>query len=61
MVGIKHLYDEEKTCVKDLGPKNIGKLVLLQGIVIRTSEVYPEMKRAHFICTVCKSQIDIDL
>ena len=46
MMGIKYL--DELTEVKNLGPKNINRLICFRGIVIRASEVYPEMKRALF-------------
>lgn len=41
MVGIKGLHEEDVLCVRELGPKNIGKLIMIRAIVIRMSEVYP--------------------
>jgi len=41
MVGIKSLHVDDVLCVRELGPKNIGKLVMIKAIVIRMSEVYP--------------------
>jgi DNA replication licensing factor MCM4 len=35
--------------------------VLVQGIVIRTSEIYPEMKKAVFKCSGCKDRQEVDL
>lgn len=40
---------------------NIGKLVMLRAIVVRTSDVYPEMKRAWFRCEHCGDECGIDL
>ena len=39
--------------IRELGPAHIEKLVSLRGIVIRTSDIVPEMKEAHFTCTKC--------
>ena len=39
--------------VRELGPLHIEKLVSLRGIVIRNSDIVPEMKEAHFTCTKC--------
>ena len=43
----------KKSRIRDLGPDDIDKLISISGIVIRTSEVIPEMKEALFKCTVC--------
>lgn len=42
--------------IRELGPEHIDKLVTLRGIVIRTSDVVPEMKEAYFICTNCHKE-----
>lgn len=59
MMGIKYL--DELTEVKNLGPKNINRLICFRGIVIRTSEVYPEMKRALFKCLHCREETTVAL
>jgi DNA replication licensing factor MCM4 len=51
MLGINHLHDNDMILIKDLNSSKIGRLVSLQGIVIRASEIYPEMKSAYFRCT----------
>jgi DNA replication licensing factor MCM4 len=61
LVSLKRLRREEQHTLRDLGPQHIGRLVSLQGIVIRMSEIHPEMKRAHFRCGKCKATVDIDL
>ena len=40
--------------VRDLDPTHIDKLITIKGIVIRTSEVIPEMKEAAFQCQKCR-------
>lgn len=59
MMGIKHLDDLSQ--VKDLGPQNINRLISVKGIVIRASEVYPEMKKAYFLCTHCQASLLVQL
>ena len=46
----------KKSRIRDLGPDDIDKLISISGIVIRTSEVIPEMKDAFFKCTVCNKK-----
>ncbi len=43
------------TRMRDLNPKDINRLISIKGIVIRTSDIYPEMKDACFECTVCNN------
>ena len=57
MSGIRDL--DELTEVKNLGPKSINRLISFRGIVIRTSEVYPEMKQAVFRCVNCKEDTTV--
>jgi DNA replication licensing factor MCM4 len=39
--------------MRDLNPKDINKLISIKGIVIRCSDIYPEMKDAVFECEIC--------
>lgn len=45
-----------------LDPADIDTLVSIKGMVIRTSEVIPEMKRGYFRCTQCgwNTEVDVD-
>jgi DNA replication licensing factor MCM4 len=61
MMNIRHLDEEELICMKDLRPCMIGRLVFLRGIVIRSSDLYPEMKSACFTCSRCTHTLKIDL
>jgi len=40
--------------MRDLDPSHIDKLVSIKGIVIRNSDVIPEMKEATFKCYKCQ-------
>ena len=39
--------------IRDLDPTHIDKLITIKGIVIRNSDVIPEMKSAAFRCHKC--------
>ena len=39
--------------MRSLGPEDIEKLVKITGIVIRTSEIIPQMREAVFKCSIC--------
>lgn len=42
--------------IRDLEPSHIDKLISVKGIVIRNSDVIPEMKEACFKCYKCNSE-----
>src|SRR5690606_26478897 len=50
-VRVHHL--RKKSRMRDLNPADINHLISITGIVIRCSEIQPEMKEAHFRCVVC--------
>jgi DNA replication licensing factor MCM4 len=39
--------------VREMDPSHVEKLITIKGIVIRCSEVVPEMKEANFKCNKC--------
>ena len=41
--------------IREMDPSHIDKLVTIKGIVIRNSDVIPEMKEAVFKCEKCHS------
>lgn len=53
-VGIVNLKNTHK--MRELNPKDVNHLVQIKGIVIRCSDVYPEMKDGVFVCTNCGRQ-----
>lgn len=48
----------EKQPLRLLDPKHIDQLVATSGMVIRVSQVLPDMQSAWFKCTVCGHEID---
>lgn len=59
MVGISSL--DEISILRQLSHKEINKLISFKGIVIRSSDIQPEMKSAHFKCITCKFEIRVTL
>lgn len=51
LVGIINL--RKQTRLRELNPKDLNHLIQIKGIVIRCSEIYPEMRQAIFRCTAC--------
>jgi len=45
--------------IRELDPSHIDKLVTLKGIVIRNSDVIPEMKEACFMCHKCFNSTNV--
>ena len=43
--------------VRDLDPSHIDKLISVKGIVIRNSDIIPEMKEASFQCFKCHNTV----
>jgi DNA replication licensing factor MCM4 len=39
--------------IRDLGPDDIDRLISITGLVIRNSEIIPDMKEAYFKCSIC--------
>ena len=50
-VRISNLIKQSR--IRDLSPNDIDKLISVNGIVIRTSDIMPEMREAYFKCTIC--------
>jgi DNA replication licensing factor MCM4 len=59
MVGITDL--DEETILRNLSPKQINRLISFRGIVIRCSDIHPEMKAAMFKCTICSNEVQVIL
>lgn len=50
-VRIINLMNENR--IRDLGPKDIDRLISITGLTIRNSEIIPEMREAFFKCSIC--------
>lgn len=51
----------EKQPLRMLDPKHIDQLVATSGMVIRVSQVLPDMQSAWFKCTVCGHELDAQI
>ena len=62
-VKVYNLRPSDRRKMRDVDPKDVEHLISISGIVIRTSELLPEMKIAHFRCTTvnCGNTKDVRL
>ncbi|XP_038070017.1 DNA replication licensing factor mcm4-A-like [Patiria miniata] len=55
-------YNTEKTKnMRSLNPEDIDQLVTISGMVIRTSQLMPEMREAFFRCHVCSFTATVEI
>jgi DNA replication licensing factor MCM4 len=47
---------KHKKALRELNPDDIDKLISVKGLVIRASDIVPEMKEAHFKCGACNNR-----
>jgi len=59
MSGIKGL--DQSNSLREINHKNINRLISVKGIVIRCSEIYPEMLAAVFKCCNCHNELQVIL
>jgi len=52
-IHVRTYHLRKVTRMRDLNPSDINHLVSIKGIVIRCSEIQPELKEAHFRCVNC--------
>lgn len=50
---------EELTRLMSLGPRYMNRLIGFRGIVIRCSDIYPEMRMAAFRCAECTAEVTV--
>lgn len=47
-------------CIRDVDPKDIDKIVSITGMIVRTSTVIPEVRRAIYTCLKCSRKVSVD-
>ena len=47
--------------MRDLDPKDIDQLVSIRGMIIRSSNIIPDLKHAFFRCSSCQNEKEVDL
>ena len=45
--------------LRNLDPQHIDQMVALRGMVIRTSQIIPDLKQAFFRCIVCNASKEV--
>lgn len=53
IIQVRPFNLKHKKSLRELTPDDIETLISVKGIVIRSSDIIPEMKEAHFKCAVC--------
>lgn len=55
-------FNVDKTVnMRSLNPEDIDQLITVSGMIIRTSELIPEMREAHFRCHVCHFSVSVEI
>ncbi|CAH1110040.1 unnamed protein product [Psylliodes chrysocephalus] len=55
-------FNAEKTKnMRSLNPEDIDQLITISGMVIRTSNIMPEMREAFFKCIVCQFFVNVEI
>lgn len=54
---------QETKSMRKLGPDDVEKLIAVRGMIVRVSQVIPNMRQANFRCTVCDhaEEVDVDI
>lgn len=52
-INVRIVNLQKSSRLRDLKPDDIDRLITINGIVIRTSEIIPEMRLAYFKCSIC--------
>jgi len=53
-------FNADKTAnMRSLDPQDIDQLITITGMVIRASDIIPEMSQAFFQCSVCKNTAEV--
>ncbi len=60
-VRVHHLDDTAKLSIREVKSQYLGKLVVVDGIITRMSEVKPMLNRARFLCVACQSPTSLIL
>ncbi|XP_065345758.1 DNA replication licensing factor MCM4 [Cloeon dipterum] len=58
-IQVRPFNSEVTTSMRNLNPEDIDQLITLCGMVIRTSDIIPEMREAFFKCIVCGSTTEV--
>ena len=61
LVGFQQLNFEHQKLMKQISHKDLNHMISVQGIVIRSSNIYPEMKQACFRCQRCRFQVFVNV
>ncbi len=61
MFKVRPFGGERRTNMRELNPSDIDKVVSIKGLVIRTTPVIPDMKKAFFKCDACAHAVTVEV
>lgn len=56
-----NLLPQHIKSMRNMDPINIDELVSIQGMVIRSTSVIPDIQTAFFRCTLCHNEVDVPI
>lgn len=59
-INIRPINIGKEISIRSMEPSDIGKLIKISGLVIRTSKCIPEIIQANFKCFICENEEIID-
>lgn len=59
LIQVRPFNLKKSSKIRELDPKDIDRLISIKGIVIRSSDIIPEMKEAAFRCYKCHHMVHI--
>lgn len=46
--------------MRDLDPSDLDKLITIKGLIIRVSNIIPDMRVAYFVCSACNHSVTVE-
>lgn len=59
-IKIKPFNIGKSLIIRDIDPKDVDKIVSVTGMVVRSSSIIPEVKRAVYSCVKCSRRISVE-
>ncbi|PIU22489.1 MAG: AAA family ATPase, partial [Candidatus Diapherotrites archaeon CG08_land_8_20_14_0_20_30_16] len=59
IIRVGNLPKDKQILIKNISSRHIGKFVCVEGIVKQFTTVLPKIKKAHWICKKCGSELDL--
>ncbi|KKO75528.1 dna replication licensing factor mcm4 [Vairimorpha ceranae] len=60
LIKIRCINIGKEVNIRNIDPKDIDKIIKVNGMVLRTSSVIPELSKASFSCIKCKNTVEVE-